>query len=345
MGTVLVVGSGIAGMQASIDLADLGHKVLLLEKENELGGNLRNLNEISPFQQSASDMLSSYLEGIGNRANIAVMKRTEIIGFDGRFPRFLVNVGAPRKTQGFEVHAVILATGFQPYDPSSLKEYGYGRFKDVVTSLELERMLRDETFHKPSGSKEPESVVFIQCVGSRDLNANAYCSGFCCNNAVKLAKIIRRQHPNIAVSIYYMDMRTPYEGEIEFRDARRMGIVFQRGKPARVREMGSALSIEVEDTLENDLVFARSDLVVLSVGGIPDPTAESLSHAMKVSLADSGFFAVDDTTVGTNIPGIFVSGAASGPKDAAYSAAQGSCAAAKADILLRSSFQTSRMSS
>lgn len=108
-------------------------------------------------------------------------------------------------------------------------------------------------------------------------------------------------------------------------------------KPAKIREDENGLTIEVEDTLENDLVFVHSDLVVLSVGSVPDPTVQSLSHAMKVDLSDSGFFAVDETTVGSNIKGIFTAGAASGPKDTVYSMIQGSCAAAKVDILFRTS--------
>lgn len=339
MGNVLVVGSGIAGMQASLDLADFGHKVFLLEKDEELGGNLKNLSEIFPTHQKASDMLSAYLDEIRARSNITVMKRTEILDFSGSFPKFLVSVRTPNGTKDLAVNAVTLATGFQPYNPSPLKRYGYGRFKDVVTSLELERMLKDGRFFRPSNLKKPESVVLIQCVGSRDRNVNAYCSDFCCNNAVKLAKIIRRDHPDVIVSIFYIDMRTPYEGEIEFRNARRQGIRFPRGKPAKVRENGDALTIEFEDTLENDLVFVRSDLVVLSVGSVPDPTVNSLSHAMKVNLSDSGFFAVDETMVGSNVTGIFVAGAASGPKDTAYSMIQGSCAAAKIDILFRTSLK------
>lgn len=335
MGDVLVVGSGIAGMQASIDLADFGHKVFLLEKNDELGGNLKNLSEISPTHQRASDVLSTYLERIKTHSKITVMKRTEILDFNGSFPKFLVSVRTPKGTKDLTVNAVVLATGSQPYDPSSLREYGYGRFKDVITSLELERMLKEGRFLRPSNHRKPESVAFIQCVGSRDRNVNAYCSDICCNNAVKLAKIIKRDHPDVAVSIFYIDMRTPYEGEIEFRNARQLGIRFPRGKPAKVREDEGALTIEVEDTLENDLVFVRSDLVVLSVGGVPDPTVNALSQAMKVNLSDSGFFEVDETMVRSNVEGIFVAGAASGPKDTAYSMIQGSCAAAKVDILLR----------
>ncbi|NIO36233.1 FAD-dependent oxidoreductase [Candidatus Bathyarchaeota archaeon] len=209
-----------------------------------------------------------------------------------------------------------------------------------MTSIEFEKMLKNGRFLRPSNNQKPKSVAFIQCVGSRDCNVNAYCSDFCCNNAVKLAKIIKRDHPDVRVSVFYIDMRTPWEGEMEFRNARQLGIRFLRGKPAKVREEEESLTVEIEDTLENDLVFTRSDLVVLSVGGVPDPTVDSLSQKMKVNLSDSGFFAVDETMVGSNVKGIFVAGSASGPKDTAYSMIRGSCAAAKVDILFRTSLKS-----
>lgn len=334
MGNVLVVGSGVAGMQASIDLADSGHKVFLIEREEELGGNLRNLSETSPNGQKASNMLSAYLSIIEKSRNITVIKKGELVHFRGSFPKFLVTIRTPKEKKELTVNAVVLATGFQPYNPSTLKQYGYGRLKDVVTTVEVERMLRERRLQKPSNQKKPKSVVFVQCVGSRDCNFNAYCSDFCCNNAVKLARIIKSSHPDVAVSVFYMDMRTPFEGEIEFRNARQLGVLFQRGKPATILEgEDGALTIRVEDTLENDLIFVEADLVVLSVGGVPDPTVKALSQVMKLSLLDSGFFAVDETTVGTNVKGIFVVGGASGPKDIAYSIAQGSCVAVKVDSL------------
>lgn len=333
MGNVLVLGAGPAGMQAAIDLADSGHSVFLVEKEEELGGNLRNLSEISPSGKKASEMLSTYLDKIEKNRNISVMKKSEVKSFSGSFPRFQVTVRTPKGERELTVNAAVLAIGFQPYDPSALKSYGYGRFASVVTALEVERMLIEGHLLNPADKKEPETVAFIQCVGSRDLNFNVYCSDFCCNNAVKLAKIIRRDHPGVAVSVFYMDMRTPYEGETEFRNARRLGINFLRGKPARIQEEDDTVIIRVEDTLENDLVFPKADLVVLSVGCVPNPATSALSHASGIDLTESGFFAVDETTVGTNAMGIFVAGGASGPKDVAYSIAQGSCAAAKVNAL------------
>ncbi|NIO36232.1 FAD-dependent oxidoreductase [Candidatus Bathyarchaeota archaeon] len=117
MGDILVVGSGVSGMQASIDLADFGHKIFLLEKQDELGGNLRNLSEISPTHQKASEMLSAYLDKIKTHSNITVMKSTEILDFRGNFPNFQASVKTPNGTRDLAINAVILATGFQPYNP------------------------------------------------------------------------------------------------------------------------------------------------------------------------------------------------------------------------------------
>jgi heterodisulfide reductase subunit A len=132
-----------------------------------------------------------------------------------------------------------------------------------------------------------------------------------------------------------MDIRTPYVGEFDYNNARLLGIQFLRGKPAKIKKANDTLVIQVEDTLENDLVFLESDIVVLSIGGVPDPTTAFFKDKLNIELADSGFFHIAKGTVGTNVEGVFVAGAASGLKDIAYSMAQGSCAAAKVDITLK----------
>ncbi len=337
MGNVLVVGSGIAGMQASLDLGQLGHRVFLLEKEGELGGNLRNLSEISPTHQKASELLLEYLSRIEKSSGITTMMKAEILEFSGKYPEFQALVKTDDKQITLGVNAVILATGIRPYNPSVLRNYGYGRFKDVVVSADMEKMVQEGTLTRSSNHEKPKSIAFIQCVGSRDQhpNANSYCSDFCCNNSVKLAQIIKRQNPDIDVSIFHIDMRTPCAGETEFRNARLLGIRFPRGKPARIREENGVLTLQVEDTLENDLVFIPFDLVVLSVGGVPDCTVDSLGKMLKVSPLNSGFFPVDEVTLMSSADGVFVAGSASGPKDIVRSMTEGSCAAAKVDICLR----------
>ncbi len=336
MDKVLVVGSGVAGIQASLDLADFGYNVFLVERELELGGNLKNLSELFPTGENASDLLSSLLSKIEDKKNVTVMKNSEILDVTGEFPEFKVKVKSSNEEKSLGVNAVVLATGFKPYDPSPLRQYGYGKYKDVITSLELEEMLKKGKPARPSNLKKPNSVSIIQCVGSRDNNTNTYCSSFCCMYAIKLAQQIKKMHPEVMITILYMDIRTPYEGEFDYNNARLLGIRFLRGKPARVRRVKDVLVVQVEDTLENDLVFLESDLVVLSIGGVPDPTNVFFKDKLNLELSDSGFFHVAERPVGTNVKGVLVAGVASGLKDIAYSMAQGSCAAAKVDIILKS---------
>lgn len=332
-----MVGSGVAGLQASLDLADFGHHVFLVEREQGLGGNLKNLNVLFPTGEKASDLLSSLLVKIENKKNVTVMENSEILSFSGGFPEFEVEVQNSREKGHVDVNAIILATGFKPYDPSSLKQYGYGRFKDVITSLTLEEMFNEGKILRPSNSEKPKSTSIIQCVGSRDINTNTYCSSFCCNYAIKLATQLKKMHSEIAITVFYMDIRTPYESEFDYSNARLLGIRFLRGKPVRVRKIKDALEVQVEDTLENDLVFVESDIVVLSIGGVPHPATTFFKDKLNLELSDSGFIHVTERPVNTNVKGVFVAGAACGLKDIAYSMVQGSCAAAKADIILRSS--------
>jgi len=335
MGKVLVVGSGVAGLQASIDLADFGYNIILVEREEELGGKLNNLSELFPTGENASNLLSSFLSKIKGRRNVTVMKNSEIINVTGEFPEFNVKIkGSDEKS--VSINAIILATGFKPYDPSPLRQYGYGKYKDVITSLELEEMLKKGKLVRPSNLKQPKSITIIQCVGSRDNNTNPYCALFCCMHAVKCAQQIKKMHPEVTIIILYMDMRTPYKGEYDYSNARLLGVQFLRGKPARVKKADDTLVVQVEDTLENELVFLESDIVVLSIGGVPDPTTVFFKDMLNLELSDSRFFNVAERPVGTNVRGIFVAGAASGLKDIEYSMAHGSCAAAKVDIILKS---------
>lgn len=338
IGKVLVVGSGVAGLQASLDLADFGYQVFLVEREEELGGNLKNLSDLFPTGENASDLISNLLSKIDGKKNITILKNSEVSDIKGGFPEFEIKVKSLNTEKSLSASAVVLATGFKPCDPSSLKHYGYGKYKDVITSLELEDMLKKKKLLKPSNSKKPNSITIIQCVGSRDVNANSYCSSFCCMYATKFASGIKKIHPEIMITIVYMDIRTPNQGELEYRKARLLGVKFLRGKPARIYEQKQkdVLLVQVEDTLENDLIFLESDIVVLSVGGVPDPSNVFFKDKLNLSLSDTGFFEVLERPVGTNIKNVFVVGAASGLKNVRYSISQGSCAAAKVDIALKS---------
>jgi heterodisulfide reductase subunit A len=244
-----------------------------------------------------------------------------------------------------DVGSIVLATGFEVFDPTSLSEYGYGRWMDVVTAMDLERLLdpsgptRGELV-RPSDFSLPNRVAFIQCAGSRDERHNAYCSGYCCMASLKMAIHIRDKYPDVKVAIFYLDIRTPYKGYEEFyRRAREKGITFIQGKPSEVAPGGTSggLIVHGEDRERGGPLEWEADLVVLATGAIPDRDAQELGRRLSVSQDENGFFKeyhpklrpIDSPT-----DGIFFAGSACGPKDIPYSVAQGSAAAARSSRIL-----------
>jgi len=334
MGRVLVVGGGIAGMQSSLDLANLGHQVYLVEKERELGGNLRNLYKIFPTSEKAEEFLANFTEKAKTHNNISVLTDSTLCKFEERGHAFKVTIDVAGKRDTFNVDAIVLATGFVPYDPTEKTEYGYNRYRDVVTSIDVERMMKEGKLVRPSNSEKPKSVTFVQCVGFRDAKAYRYCSYFCCTLTVKNALLIKREHPDIEARVMYMDIRTPFVYENLYSDARNIGVKFIRARPAEIFEKNNKLVLNFEDTLTSETHSIESDLVVLSVGGIPPPETKELGQMMKVSLDDTGFFKVHNRPAGTDANRIFVVGAACSPKDIDYSLSQAGAAASQINKLL-----------
>ncbi|MFQ6074104.1 MAG: CoB--CoM heterodisulfide reductase iron-sulfur subunit A family protein [Candidatus Bathyarchaeia archaeon] len=335
MGKVLVVGGGIAGMQASLDLAAMDHQVFLVEKEESLGGNLRRLYKVFPTNEKAETVLADYLEKIEAQNNVTVYTDSTILDFKGKAPAFKVTVHTRGKKHTLSVGAIVLATGFSLFDPAEKKEYGYGRYRDVISAVDLERMLKDGKLERPSDAKKPESVVFVQCVGFRDVRANEYCSSFCCISALKNAVLIKKEHPEMEITVMYMDIRTPSLYEQMYSDARNLGVRFIRSRPAEIFEKNNKLVVNFENTLTGKTQTMESDLVVLSIGAIPSPETKELCKMMGLSISKTGFFEVVSEPLGTGVPGIFVAGVNCGPKDTSYSRTQGSAAAAQVNKTLR----------
>lgn len=335
MGKVLVVGGGVAGMQASLDLAAMDHQVHLVEKENTLGGNLRNLHLVFPTNEKAETILTDYVEKIETQTNITVYTNSNILDFKGKAPAFKVTIDTKGTNGKLNVGAVVLATGFSHYDPADKKEYGYGRYKDVISAVDLEKMLKDGKIERRSNSNKPKSVVFVQCVGFRDVRANEYCSSFCCMSALKNAVLIKKKHPETEVTVMYMDVRTPSLYEQVYMDARNQGVRFIRSRPAEIFEKDTKPVLNFENTLTGKTGTMESDLVVLSIGAVPNPETEKLSEMMNLTLSKTGFFKVVSAPLGTSTPGIFVAGASCGPRDMRYCRSQGSAAAVQVSKTLR----------
>ena len=337
MSSVLIIGGGITGLQAAQNLSQAGVEVVLVEQSDQLGGNLRALGSIFPEGRGASELIEARVNGINASPQVTVLTDAEITSLSGEYPQFKAGVKTSGGNKEIETQSVILATGFLPFNPMDMKHYGFGKHPDVITALELAGKIRDKKIVTNSEGKEPASVTFIQCIGSRDQHTHTYCSAFCCMYAVHMATMVKEQLPQCKVTILYMDLRTPFCTELIYEDARKGGVTFLRSKPARVRTgTGNGhLTIQYEDTLDGALRFLGSEMVVLSIGAEPTYDTEKLAASLKIEREESGFFKCDPEPVFTKTEGIFIAGAASGPKDITTCLAEGSAAAAQAALLLK----------
>jgi len=244
------------------------------------------------------------------------------------------------------VGAIIVATGMDVYDPTELDEYGYTRFENVVTSLELERLINaggpaEGHLVRPGDGKTPKRIGFIQCVGSRShKRGNPYCSNICCMVTIKNSLLIKEHYPNTEITVFYIDIRAFGKGfEDLFNRSKRAGVRYIRGVPGHIEEdpETSNLRLRVENTLAGRLEDHEFDMVVLAVGLEPRHDGDQLRHLLALSQTSDGFLAerhpklmpVDSPT-----RGVFLAGCAESPKDIKDSVTQASAAAARASIIL-----------
>ena len=251
------------------------------------------------------------------------------------------------ETVELDVGIIIAATGFANFDPAVVPELGYGRYDNVITAMELERLANSAgptvgRLIRPSDGKPPKSIAMILCVGSRDARFNEYCSGFCCMYTIKNALLLKQANHEMDITIFYMDIRTPSKGYEEFYNrAREMGIRFIQGRPSQITEDPETrnLYVEAEDQALGQVIELEVEMVSLSAAAIPQPDTAKIASTLTLSRSPSGFFMeyhpklrpVDSPT-----DGIFLAGAAQGPKDIPASVAQGSAAASRAARVLSS---------
>lgn len=261
-------------------------------------------------------------------------------------PKEAIDLEAQPREYDLNIGAVIVATGFQEFDPSRLRRYGYTTYPNVVTSLELERLLNASGptlghVVRPSDHKPPRNLVYVQCVGARGEADRPNCSRYCCMNAVKDAILLKQHDPDVeSVTILYMDIRAFGKGFEEFyaRSQKDEWINFKRGRPAKImqdKETGN-LKIHVEDTETGQQLVLDSDMVVLSCAGLPSAGAAELAGKLGIDLTSLGFVAAQKgaTPTGTSRRGIFVCGGATGPQVIPDCVAQGSAAAVEAAITM-----------
>jgi heterodisulfide reductase subunit A-like polyferredoxin len=328
----LVIGGGVAGMTAALKLAEQGYEIFLLEKEAQLGGNLRNLYHTLEGQDVQA-FLKDMINRVTNHSSIHVITNALVVDFSGSKGNFSTGVMvAPTMYYRKIEHGItVLATGAQEWKPN---EYLYGEDPRIVTQLELEgRMV-----HHPDDVARANHIVMIQCVGSRN-KERPNCSRTCCATAVKNALKIKELNPSAHISILYRDMRTYGLAESYYAKAREQGIMFIRYEPEEkpeVKKDEQGLTVSFLDRILRERMEINPDLLVLSAATIPREN-EELATMLKVPRTMEGFFLeahmklrpVDFAT-----DGMYLAGGAHGPKLISESITQANAAAARACTIL-----------
>ncbi|NWF91808.1 MAG: CoB--CoM heterodisulfide reductase iron-sulfur subunit A family protein, partial [Syntrophaceae bacterium] len=328
----LVIGGGVAGMTAALKLAEQGYEVFLLEKEAQLGGNLRNLF-YTLEGEDVQAFLKDLIARVTNHPLIHVITNALVVDFSGSKGNFTTGVMvAPTMYYRKIEHGIaILATGAEEWKPD---EYLYGEDSRILTQLELEARIANQ----PHEISRSQRVVMIQCVGSRN-EKRPYCSRTCCATAVKNALKIKQLNPDAQITVLYRDMRTYGFLESYYAKARNEGIIFIKYEPEEkpeVKKEGEVLSVSFVDRILKERMEIKPDLLILSAATIPREN-EELATMLKVPRTAEGFFLeahmklrpVDFAT-----DGLYLSGAGHGPKLISESIAQASAAVARACTIL-----------
>nr|NQU93710.1 CoB--CoM heterodisulfide reductase iron-sulfur subunit A family protein [Bacteroidota bacterium] len=424
----LVIGGGIAGIQASLEIANSNHKVSLLERTGTIGGHMAMFDKTFPTLDCAACILTPKMVDVGLHPNIDLMTYSEVkevtggpgnykvkilkkarrvdlktcIGcgicsekcpakasseFDAGttlrkaiyipFPQAVPNkylideksciyvtkgkcgvcakvcpanaVRLDEQDQEIEITVgnIVVATGFKTFDAGKVANFGYGTFPNVLTSLELERLVNaagptggnitQRTKDKKGNwifteeGAEPESVAIIHCVGSRDVNNHQYCSRVCCMYSLKLAHLVSEKLPDARITEYYIDIRAFGKGYEEFYERiKQEGIEMIRGRTAKIEERNGKLHLRSEDIINNKLIESEVDMVILAVGLEPREDAQSLAKMLGIDTNKDGWFEeanylTDPTS--THSGGITIAGVCQGPKDIPDTVAQASAAA------------------
>ncbi len=421
----LVVGGGIAGIQAALEIANAGFHVYLVEREPSIGGHMAQFDKTFPTLDCSACILTPRMVEAGTHPNITLLTWSEVTSVSGYIGSFNVTIKkkaryvneelctgcgicvekCPMKVvddvyeAGFgkrkviytpfaqavpkypvldkpnctffkngkckacekfcptnaidftqedqylnvEVGNIILATGYDLFDPKRIPQYGYGRLPNVYTSMEFERMCNasgptDGNVVLRDGKTVPQTVVIVHCVGSRDENYNKYCSGICCMQSLKFAHLVQ-ERTGAEVYNCYIDMRTPFKDYEEFyKRILEEGAHFVRGKVAEITDAAripseeGKLIVQVEDTLIGKQRRIPADMVILSIGIEPRADAKETGQLFGISCSASGWYIerhpkLDPVTTMTE--GILIAGCASGPKDIPASVSQGAAAAAR----------------
>lgn len=313
---VAIIGGGVAGIETAAELGKLGYKVLLFERANELGGNVRNWDRLFPSRRPAKEVIDNALSSLNDE--VSVYTSTSISSVKKENGAFTIQSADSKQ---FQADAVVLTTGFELFPAEKKEEYGYGIFENVITSGELEKMFADYGKPRMTNGKTPHRVAFIHCVGSRDEKVNRpYCSKVCCVTAVKQAIEVKEAIPTAEVYCFYMDLRMFGHGyEQLYKEAQVMGINFVRGRLSETSEAPDGrVNVKVEDTLASKPMRLSTDMVVLMVGMTPAVGTDKILKSLGLKTNEDGFVPVKDVHMASTqiaTEGVFVAGASTGPNN------------------------------
>jgi len=398
----LVVGGGIAGGEAALNLANSGYRVLLVEKERSLGGKMILLSKVFPTLDCSACITTPKVSEIARHRNITIFTESEVTGIVKRSendfvaqitkkPRYVhvedctacqlceqacpvsvrdeyqqgligrkaafipFSIANPKaaaidienctlcgacekvcptscidftmESEQVELHArtVVMATGFNLFDPLEIPRYGYGKYKNVITSMQMEREIAPtrpfNTILRPGDGKVPDKIAYVLCAGSRDASVgNPICSQICCMYSIKQAQLLMGALPMADVTIYYINIRSFGKGFEEFyQQAKGMGVSFVKGKVGTIKEKENGnLILRYEEIGEGVVKEAEHDMVVLSVGVKSNPDAGKIFPQGALKQDANRFVAQSDlmgSPARTSIDGVFVAGTASAPMD------------------------------
>jgi heterodisulfide reductase subunit A len=331
----LVIGGGIAGMSAALNLAEQGYKTYLIEKNENLGGFSKNIHHTLEGND-VQEYLESLIDKVENHENIDVSKNVIIRSIDGYVGNFetTINHGKEQQEKTFKHGIVIIATGAHEYIP---EEYFYRKDPRVLTQIELEKMLNEN-----QEIKNKKTVVMIQCVGSRN-EEHPYCSRICCSEALKNSLKIKEMSPDTQVIILFRDIRSYGFKELYYRKVRENGVIFIRfdeNYPPEAKLKNSSLIISVKRN-GNEQINLKPDLLILSTGIVMPEENEELAKMLKVPLNEDLFFLeahVKLRPVDFATEGVFLAGLCHAPKSIEESIAQANAAVSRASTILSKDF-------
>jgi heterodisulfide reductase subunit A len=337
--TTLVLGGGIAGMTAALELADADKPVVLVEKSDHLGGNLRRVDLTAPWLDSVQDMLRDRIGRVLGHQQIRVLMSSELESLEGYVGNFTARVRTPEGPFETPAGAVVVCTGYREFDASRVEHYGYGRLPNVITSFELEKMLREGRI-QTRGGRIPQYVALIHCVGSRSPEFHTYCSRVCCMTALKYGHEIKSALPNSYVYDLYIDMHAFGKGWEDFyrrsSEMKTMFLMYEKGAKPSVVASGPQddceMLIRIDEKLSGEEIEVPADLVVLMVGMEPREDAGKVAHLVNISPDKDGWFIESHPKldpVATTTDGIFIAGACQAPKGIPISVAQAEAAAGR----------------